>query len=137
MGKFSCLKWFKTADLGNAQRICFFILRGPGALQSDYYTGSSLELEYGLLAPLSLFETRVFVDGHDAWVLGKECVDYLERGPRRRRSAVRGCSSVPPWHLVRQTGAFKQLNLSDHSHQLMLVYYLSSNTAIMQSFDIA
>ena len=79
----------KAADLGNAQRICFLILRGPGALQSDYYTGSSLELEYGLLAPLSLFETRVFVDGHDAWVLGKECVDYLERGPRRRRSAVR------------------------------------------------
>ena len=68
----------------------FFILRGPGVLQSDYYTGSSLELEYGLLAPLSLFETRVFVDGHDAWVLGKECVDYLERGPRRRRSAVEG-----------------------------------------------
>ena len=28
----------------------FFILRGPGALQSDYYTGSSLELEYGLLS---------------------------------------------------------------------------------------
>ena len=74
-----------------------------------------------ILAPPSLFETSVFVDGHDAWVLGKECVDYLERGPRRRRSAVRGCFSVPPWHLVRQTGAFKQLNLSDHSHQLMLV----------------
>ena len=50
--------------------------------------------------------------------------------------AVRGCSSVPLWHLVRQTGAFKQLNLSDHSHQLMLVYYLSSSTAIMQSFDV-
>ena len=50
--------------------------------------------------------------------------------------ALWGCSSVPLWHLVRQTGAFKQLNLSDHSHQLMLVYYLSSSTAIMQSFDI-
>ena len=29
------------------------------------------------------------MDGHDAWVLGKECVDYLERGPSRRRSGVR------------------------------------------------
>ena len=83
--------------------------------------------------PLSVW-IRVFVDGHDAWVLGKECVDYLERGPRRRRSGVRGCSSVPLWHLVRQTGAFKQLNLSDHSHQLMLVYYLSSSTAIIMTF---
>ena len=42
-----------------------------------------------LLARPFVFETRVFVDGHDAWVLGKECVDYLERGPSRRRSAVR------------------------------------------------
>ena len=92
LGKFSCLKWFKTADLGNAQRICFsYITMSWGLTKWLLYwlmpwTGIWTS---SLLAPPSLFETRVFVDGHDAWVLGKECVDYLERGPRRRRSAVR------------------------------------------------
>ena len=91
-----------------------------------------------LLAPPFVFETRVFVDGHDAWVLGKECVDYLERGPSRRRSAVRvflGSTMAPRssnWRL--QTT--ESCALSDHSHRLMLVYYLSSSKTIMQSFDI-
>ena len=70
-----------------------------------------------------VFETRVFVDGHDAWVLGKECVDYLERGPSRRRSAVRVFlgSTVAPRSSNWRLQTTESCALSDHSHQLMLV----------------
>ena len=68
----------------------YYEVLGPHKVTSILAQALNWNMDFSaILAPPSLFETRVFVDGHDAWVLGKECVDYLERGPRRRRSAVR------------------------------------------------